>query len=134
MAAFAEHRIETAFAEVRRRIGMGGDKLMPEVSGIRDDSSQGSAIATRRGQIFRERFLPTLRAFPDAGALVAAVKERGLTVVAASSAKREELEPLLRIAGTALLGLLATALAVREVLLPSTSVHPAREPSLEGTP
>jgi HAD superfamily hydrolase (TIGR01509 family) len=97
--AFAEHRVEVDFGEVRRRIGMGGDKLMPEVSGIAEDSPQGSAIAARRKQIFRDRFLPTLRAFPDAGPLVAAIKARGLTVVAASSAKREELEPLLDIAG-----------------------------------
>jgi HAD superfamily hydrolase (TIGR01509 family) len=97
--AFAEHRVEVDFGEVRRRIGMGGDKLMPEVSGIAEDSPQGSAIAGRRKQIFRDRFLPTLRAFPDAGPLVSAIKARGLTVVAASSAKREELDPLLEIAG-----------------------------------
>ena len=52
--AFAEHRVEVDFAEVRRRIGMGGDKLMPEVSGIAEDSPQGTAIAGRRKQIFRE--------------------------------------------------------------------------------
>ena len=97
--AFAEHRVEVDFAEVRRRIGMGGDKLMPEVSGIAEDSPQGAAIAGRRTQIFRERFLPTLRAFPDAGRLVSAIKARGLRTVAASSAKRDELEPLLAIAG-----------------------------------
>jgi HAD superfamily hydrolase (TIGR01509 family) len=78
---------------------MGGDKLMPDVSGMAEDSPQGEAIAKRRAAIFRDRFLPTLRAFRDAGRLVAAIKARGLTAVAASSAKREELEPLLRIAG-----------------------------------
>jgi HAD superfamily hydrolase (TIGR01509 family) len=97
--AFAEHGVDVDFAEVRRRIGMGGDKLMPQVSGIAEESPQGTAIAARRKQIFRERFLPTLRAFPDAGPLVAAIKARGLRAVAASSAKREELEPLLEIAG-----------------------------------
>jgi HAD superfamily hydrolase (TIGR01509 family) len=99
--AFSEHGVEVPFGAVRRRIGMGGDKLMPEVSGISEDSPQGSEIAARRSAIFRDRFLPTLRAFREAGALVAAIKAGGVTVVAASSAKREELEPLLRIAGAA---------------------------------
>jgi signal peptidase I len=44
-------------------------------------------------------------------------------------------DPLLRIAGIALLGLFATALAAREVLVPSTSEEPASACSLlEGSP
>ena len=97
--AFRSLDVDVALWEVHRAIGMGGDKLMPEVSGIAEDSPQGAAIAGRRTQIFRERFLPTLRAFPDAGRLVSAIKARGLRTVAASSAKRDELEPLLAIAG-----------------------------------
>jgi phosphoglycolate phosphatase-like HAD superfamily hydrolase len=97
--AFTEHGVTVDAARVRRDIGMGGDKLMPDVSGIQEDSPEGQAIARRRARIFRERYLPTLRAFPDAGRLVAAIKALGPTVVAASSAKRDELEPLLRIAG-----------------------------------
>src|SRR5688572_32737500 len=80
---------------------MGGDKLMPEVSGISDDSDLGRRISTRRGEIFKEVWLPRLEPFRDAGRLVAALKARGLTVVAASSAKEDELRPLLEIAGAA---------------------------------
>jgi len=96
--AFAAHGVTVDRDHVRRCIGMGGDKLMPEVSGIAEDSPRGAAIASRRAAIFRETFLPGLSAFRDAGRLVGAIKARGLTAVAASSAKREELEPLLRIA------------------------------------
>ena len=97
--AFAEHDITVDRDHVRRCIGMGGDKLMPEVSGIRDDSAQGRAIAKRRGEVFTSDFLPTLQAFRDAARLVAALKERGVRVVAASSAKAGELTPLLAVAG-----------------------------------
>ena len=97
--AFSDEGVEVPFGAVRRRIGMGGDKLMPEVSGIEEDSTQGAAIAARRATIFRERFLPGLQPFRGAGQLVAAIAARGLTVVAASSAKRDELEPLLEVAG-----------------------------------
>jgi HAD superfamily hydrolase (TIGR01509 family) len=97
--AFAEHGVIVDPTHVRRCIGMGGDKLMPEVSGITEDSPEGERISKRRKAIFTEEFLPRLQPFRDAGRLVAALKGRGLTLVAASSAKRDELEPLLRIAG-----------------------------------
>ena len=96
--AFAEAGITVDPAHVRRCIGMGGDKLMPEVSGLDEDSPRGKEIARRRREIFTSDYLPGLRAFPDADRLVAAFKERGFTVVAASSAKREELSRLLQIA------------------------------------
>lgn len=97
--AFADADVEVAFEEVRRRIGMGGDKLMPEVSGLSEDSPKGKQIASRREAIFRQEFLPTLQRFRDADRLVAALKARGLTVVVASSAKKDELHALLAIAG-----------------------------------
>jgi phosphoglycolate phosphatase-like HAD superfamily hydrolase len=87
------------FARVRRCIGMGGDKLMPEVSGLEEDSPIGSKIAKRRGEIFTAEYLPKIQPFKDAGRLVAAAKNLGLTVVAASSAKKEELAALLAVAG-----------------------------------
>ena len=101
--ACADAGIAVEFARVRRCIGMGGDKLMPEVSGIREDSEQGQTIAKRRGEIFKSVWLPRLAPFRDAERFVAALKARGLTVVAASSAKEDELRPLLTIAGAAAL-------------------------------
>ena len=97
--AFAEHGVTVDPITVRRSIGMGGDKLMPAVSGLEEDSPLGEKIATRRGEIFKKEFLPKLEAFRGARDLVDAIKQRGYTAVAASSAAKEELEPLLKIAG-----------------------------------
>ena len=97
--AFTEHGLTVDPAHVRRCIGMGGDKLMPEVSGLEEDSPLGSKISRRRGEIFTAEFLPKIRPFRDTARLVAAVKDLGLTTVAASSAKHDELEALLEIAG-----------------------------------
>jgi phosphoglycolate phosphatase-like HAD superfamily hydrolase len=99
--AFADHAVTVDPIEVRRCIGMGGDKLMPRVSGIEEDSPQGTAIATRRGEIFAREFLPVLQAFRDSDRLVARVKALGLNAVAASSAQKDELKKLLAIAGAA---------------------------------
>jgi HAD superfamily hydrolase (TIGR01549 family) len=98
VAAFAEHDVSVEFAEVRRLIGKGGDKLLPEVSGVDPASASGKAVAERRSRIFAEQFLPALKPFADAGRLVATLKDQGYTVVAASSARRDELQPLLAIA------------------------------------
>jgi HAD superfamily hydrolase (TIGR01509 family) len=97
--AFTEHQVDVDAIEVRRSIGMGGDKLMPRVSGIEEDSPLGAKIAARRGQIFKKEFLPGLSAFRDADALVAQIAALGVTAVAASSAQRDELTALLKIAG-----------------------------------
>ena len=97
--AFAEFGVTVELARVRRCIGMGGDKLMPEVSGLEEDSPLGERIAKRRGEIFTTGFLPTIQPFRDAARLVAAIKDLGLTAVAASSAKKEELKALLELAG-----------------------------------
>ena len=99
VSAFAEFGMAVEFARVRRCIGMGGDKLMPEVSGLEEDSPLGERIAKRRGEIFTTQLLPAIQPFKDAAGLVAAVKDLGLTAVAASSAKKDELKALLEIAG-----------------------------------
>jgi HAD superfamily hydrolase (TIGR01509 family) len=97
--AFQESGVTVDAIQVRRSIGMGGDKLMPAVSGITEESAQGTKIAKRRGEIFQREFLPRLQPFRDAQRLVANVTARGLRAVAASSASEEDLIPLLDIAG-----------------------------------
>ena len=99
--AFREAGIQVSHEKVRRAIGMGGDKLMPHVSGIADDSSVGAPISKRRGEIFKASYLPHLRAFPGVRALVERFAADGFTIVVASSAKEAELGPLLQVAGIA---------------------------------
>ena len=97
--AFTKHGVNVDWLKVRRCIGMGGDKLMPEVSGLDEESPQGSKIAEDRGEIFKNDFLPKIKPLRDAKKLVAAIKDLGYTAVAASSAQKDELTPLLEIAG-----------------------------------
>jgi HAD superfamily hydrolase (TIGR01509 family) len=97
--AFAEAGIRVSYDEVRRAIGMGGDKLMPAVARVSEDSPEGKRISKRRQEIFAQKYLPHIRPLPGASDLVKALKARGHTVVAASSAKEDELRPLLKIAG-----------------------------------
>ena len=96
--AFREFDVRVDPIEVRRAIGMGGDKLMPRVSGIEESSPLGRKISERRGEIFKQEFLPTLKPFPGASDLLVAIKSRRLKAVAASSASESDLKALLEIA------------------------------------
>lgn len=101
VAAFAEAGVEVEFAAVRRLIGMGGDKLMPEVSDFNGTDEASEAVSQRRAAIFKERYLPTLNAFRSTRELLAELRRRGLRLAVASSAKKDELGPLLEVAGAA---------------------------------
>ena len=111
--AFGEHGITVAFEHVRRSIGMGGDKLMPEVSGLEETSELGEKIAARRGEIFKAKYLPLIQPFPKVRDLLERLAADGSVLVVASSAKEDELDPLLDRAG------------VRDLIFRSTSYDDA---------
>jgi HAD superfamily hydrolase (TIGR01549 family) len=96
--ALAEQGINVEFEKVRSLIGMGGDKLLPEVSGISEETEQGKLVSERRSEIFKEKYLPHLKAFPKTRELLERMRDEGLKLVVASSAKKDELKALLKIA------------------------------------
>ena len=99
--AFAEHAITVTYEPVRRAIGMGGDKLMPIVAGIEEDSPQGKKITDRRKQIFKALWLPQLQPFAGTRGLVERLSLERFTLAVASSASEEELHSLLQAAHVA---------------------------------
>jgi HAD superfamily hydrolase (TIGR01509 family) len=97
--ALVEHGIERPLPRVRRLIGMGGDNLLPELTGLAHDSPKGKAISERRSTIFQEKYLPGVKPFPKVRTLLLRLREAGLCLSVGSSAKEKELHPLLEIAG-----------------------------------
>jgi HAD superfamily hydrolase (TIGR01509 family) len=97
--ALAAHGRRVELSRVRPLIGMGGDKLLPEVAGISTDSPEGQAIDARRRDIFRNEFLPHLKPTRGARDLLEWLSDDRLTLVVASSASQSELQDLLRVAG-----------------------------------
>jgi HAD superfamily hydrolase (TIGR01509 family) len=96
VAALAEHGHEVPFERVRPLIGMGGDKVLPElVPGLEEDSPEGKAIGEARKRIFKERELGTIPPTRGARELLEAVRARGARIVVATSAKESELDSLL---------------------------------------
>lgn len=96
MDALAEERIQVEYRNVRRLIGMGGDHLIPLLTGFSHESELGRKISKRHGEIFRSQYLPSLNVFPEARELVVKMKKEGLTLVVASSASRSDLQALLQ--------------------------------------
>lgn len=96
-----EFGYEIEFDHVRWLIGMGGDKVLPEVTGLKEESTEGAKILQRRGEIFRQQYLPQLQAFDGARALLERMAADGRELVVASSASEEDLRALLDQAGIA---------------------------------
>jgi phosphoglycolate phosphatase-like HAD superfamily hydrolase len=90
---------EANFERVRPLIGMGGDKLLPCVTGLNHDSTLAKQITARRAEIFATSYLSAVRAFPGATELLARFKNDGLRLVIATSAQDDELNDLLEQAG-----------------------------------
>lgn len=133
--AFAEAGVTVPFEAVRRAIGMGGDKLMPAVSSLTEESQKGKRISARRGEIFKERYLPAVHAFPGTRELVSRLRADGFQLTVASSAKEDELGPLLERAGVADLIEAATSSDDAEESKPEPDiVHAALEKSGAAAP
>lgn len=86
------------FDKVRRMIGMGGDKILPDLTGLGEDDERGKKLLDRRKQIFLQNYLPELSAFPCSRELVERIRREGMVTAVASSANAKELLPLLRVA------------------------------------
>jgi HAD superfamily hydrolase (TIGR01509 family) len=97
--AFAAHGRHHPPGQIRPLIGKGGDKLLRELASLDDQSGEGKMISEERAEIFRTRYLPTLKPTPGAERFVKWLIESRLTVVVATSAKQEEVKGLLAICG-----------------------------------
>jgi HAD superfamily hydrolase (TIGR01509 family) len=89
------------FERVRPLVGMGSDKLVPELTGHAHESPKGKQLVETKKSIFEQRYLPHLRPTPGARQLLERIVADGLTVVIATSAGPDEMRALLERAGVA---------------------------------
>lgn len=98
---FAEHGLDVSWSRVRRLIGMGGDRLIEEITGLPPGSRENAALGERRSELFRERWIHTARPLVGTRALVLRLRAEGYAYAIASAARSEELVPLLELADVA---------------------------------
>ena len=99
-AALREHGFAVTVDDIRPLIGMGADKLLPQVAHVEEDSPTGQALARRKKELFEQR-LPTLQATRGARALVEFLRQSGTELIIATSAGDDEMTALLERAGVA---------------------------------
>ena len=96
-----DHGYVIPFEEVRPLIGMGGDKMLPILTGLDPDSGEAKRMTETRSQLFLKRELPTLRPTKGARALLEHLTSIGMELVVATSSKPNEVQALLEQAGVA---------------------------------
>ena len=91
-----EFGFDIEFGRVRWLIGMGGDRVLPDLTGLEEESERGGEMLERRGEIFRERYLPQLRAFTGTHDLLKRMRGDDMKLVVATSASSKDLSALLK--------------------------------------
>lgn len=98
--SFADHGYDIAPDRIKVEIGKGGDKLVPDLIGDEADQRDGDALRDAEPRHFAKIVAETgLKLFPGARELVAAVRERGLAAVVATSSGKDQLKALEKAAG-----------------------------------
>ena len=98
--AMREYGVEVNVDQIRRMIGMGGDKILPAIAHVSEDSDQGQSITRRKKQIFNS-LLPSLQPTHGARPLVEYLRDQHIDLVIATSADDREMAALLQRAGVA---------------------------------
>ncbi|MBX9623376.1 MAG: HAD family hydrolase [Gemmataceae bacterium] len=81
------------------QIGKGGDQLLPALIPPEVAERSEKEISDYRSKLFKDKYLPQVKAFPQVRKLFERVKADGRRVALASSAKKDELAAYKRIAG-----------------------------------
>ncbi len=96
--ALAEHGRRVLIDRVRRCMGMGGNVLMAQMIEVPTDSEEFVRLVTHQQTLFETKYLPFLRPFPLARALVQRFKDRGLGRIPLGHGPPEHIAFMVRIA------------------------------------
>jgi HAD superfamily hydrolase (TIGR01509 family) len=110
----AEQGYHISFDTVRPLIGMGGDKVLPQTLGIAKDTEEGKRISQRRKEIFKQHYLPHIKAFPGTMELLERMHQQELKLIIATSAEPDEVQALLQVIGPHTSELFAHQISARE--------------------
>lgn len=92
--AFQRYGITRPLWRIHRGIGMGGDMFVPEIGGREVEEAHGDALRDAWVEEF-DRLIDEVQPFEGAHELLAEVKDRGFSLVLASSGKSKHVEHFL---------------------------------------
>jgi HAD superfamily hydrolase (TIGR01509 family) len=96
--AFRAHEVTLPLWRIHRHIGMGGDQLVAALAGEDFDAEHGDAVRDAEKQGYME-LIEEVEPLDGARDLLERLKERGQTIVLASSAKQDEVDHYLELLG-----------------------------------
>ena len=89
---FLEYGKDVPFADIRGQIGKGGDQLLPVFFSKEEVEKNGDAMTKARGKRFQKDFMSKVKPFPEVRALFERLKQDGIKIALASSAKIDEMK------------------------------------------
>lgn len=96
--AFRDHEIILPIWRLHRHIGMGGDQLVEKVTDADVEHRLGDQIRSRESERYSE-MIGEVEAVSQASELLSDLRDRGHTVILASSAKKPEIEHYIDLLG-----------------------------------
>ena len=96
---FREFGKDVPQPDIRGSIGKGGDNLLPDFWSKEELERLEKPLGDRRSEIYQKELLPKMQPFTLAREFGSRLREQGLKVAVASSAKEEELEVSLKLIG-----------------------------------
>jgi HAD superfamily hydrolase (TIGR01509 family) len=94
--AFRQHGIVLPVWRIHRHVGMGGDQLVPALVGEKVDDEKGDEIRDTRDGLYEE-LIDEVAPLAEARELIVDLKERGFTIVLASSSPEDEIDHYLEL-------------------------------------
>ncbi|MBK5260630.1 MAG: HAD family hydrolase [Thermoanaerobaculia bacterium] len=90
--AFEHFDKKIAFDVMRHQMGKGGDLIVPDLLNAREMRSFGEKLNKYRGELFKKKYMHTVKPFPRIREQLETLRTRGIKLALASSANPDEVE------------------------------------------
>lgn len=90
--AFAHFGKQLEWDIVRHQIGKGGDLLVPDLLNAREMRKFGDKLKKFRGDLYKKKYMESVKPFPRARESMQAVHDRGVKLLLASSSNPDEVK------------------------------------------
>lgn len=96
--AFKKYGKDVTFDEMKKLIGMGGDKILEKHLTEKENKEFGKDLEDIRGKLFREDYLSDIKPFPKVRELFQKILDDNKQIALATSAEEEDIEKYKEIA------------------------------------
>lgn len=84
---------------IRHQLGKGGDLLVPDLLNAREMRKFGEKLKKYRGELFKKKYMPDVKPFPDVGDVLHHLARGGLKIALASSSNADEVKHYVKLLG-----------------------------------